>query len=353
MTRIHIILPNRIGDSILTLPSLLCLKQLLNKYKQDHVEITVFSHFPLSRYFQALNLFEFRTFNFFSKFASWINKPDKAYFLSTTSKNIGYHAKTSYGLRLPNKMHVHYDVNLPYLSMSPLDSELPGDLYHFMQSNYSLPTYSIKHFGICLEFGFLVDQIIDEFRFDSSSLLTGRQYFNNDPLFTSEYVVFCMEAAYNKGHAACRRWNEKNFFVLAEKLYVDYGMVSIFIGLQNHPQIMKKSYFKDMRGKLTFDQIVQVLNHSRGYIGNDTGPLHLANLLRKKSIGIYSSDGAIAYRPLFPEFNMAFINTQTPEEIYPFIEFLISEDSSPGLMKRSCNYQYTPNPTSVPSAPCC
>lgn len=353
MTRIHIILPNRIGDSILALPSLLCLKQLLDKYHQDRVQITVFSHFPLNRYFQALNLFEFRHFNFLSKVASWINKPDKAYFLSTTSKNIGYQAKTSYGLRLPNKMHVQYDVNLPYLSMSQPDSELPGELFNFLQSNYSLPAYSIKHFGICLEFGFSVEQIIDGFRFDNYSLLTGRQFFNNEPLFPSEYVVFCMEAAYNKNHAAYRRWNEENFFLLAEKLYVDHGIESIFIGLQNHPQIIGKSYFKDMRGKLSFDQIVQVLNHSRGYIGNDTGPLHLANLLRKKSIGIYSSDGAIAYRPLFPEFNMAYKNTQTPEEIYPSVEFLVSEDSSPALMKQSYNYQCTQNSVSAPSVPCC
>lgn len=337
MTRIHIILPNRIGDSILALPSLLCLKQLLNKHKQDHVEITVFSHFPLSRYFQALNLFEFRPFNIFSKLASWINKPDKVYFLSTTSKNIGYHAKTSYGLRLPNKIHVHYDVNLPYLGISQFDSESPGDLFSYLQSNYSLPIYSIRHFGICLEFGFTVEQIIDEFRFDNSSLLPGRKYFDHDPLFASKYVVFCMEAAYNKSHAAYRRWNEGNFVVLAEKLYVDYGIESIFIGLQSHPQIIKKDYLKDMRGKLNFDQILQLLDHSRGYIGNDTGPLHLANLLRKKSIGIYSSDGSIAYRPLFPEFNLAFINTQTPEEICPFIEFLISEDSFPVLMKQSYN----------------
>ncbi|GFE59293.1 hypothetical protein AOG1_31730 [Geobacter sp. AOG1] len=283
---------------------------------------------------------------------SWVHPPDKAYFLSTTSKNIGYQAKTRYGLRLPNKKHVHYDINLPYLGMSPLDSELPDDLVSFLQSNFSLPMYSIKHFGICLEFGFSVEQIINEFRFDSSSLLATNQYFTNDPLFTSEYMVFCMEAAYNKNRAAYRRWNEENFLAFAEKLYLHYGIESIFIGLQNHPQIMQKSYFKDMRGKLTLDQIVQLLSHSRGYIGNDTGPLHLANLLRKKSIGIYASDGAIAYRPLFPELNRACLNTQTPEEIYSCTEFLIADDCPPARGKQSCPNQNTPDPTCIPSTPC-
>jgi ADP-heptose:LPS heptosyltransferase len=316
-------LPNRIGDSILTLPALLCLKQLVDTHKQDPVEITVFSHVPLSRLFLTLDLFEFRNFDFMAKLASWFNQPDKAYFLSTTSKNIGYRAKVSHGLRLPNKKHVRYDVNLPYLGISPSESELPSSLCHFLQSNCSLPPFAIKQFGICLQFGFSAERIINEFRYDSSCLRVGRQYFSQEPMFTSQYVVICMEAAYNKNRAAYRRWDVENFLVLAEKLYLDHGIESVFVGLQTDPQIEKKSYFKDVRGKLSLDQIVQVLHHSRGYIGNDTGPLHLANLLRKKSIGIYATEGYTSYRPLFPEFTKAFMNTQTPEEIYSALEFIL------------------------------
>jgi hypothetical protein len=345
--KIHIILPNRLGDSILTLPALLCLKQLLGKYNHDRFEITVFSHFPLHRYFQALNLFEFKSFNFFSKFASWIERPDKVFFLSTTSKNIGYYAKTVYGLHLPHKKYGHYDVNLPYLNMLQPVPEFPEELQAFLQADCSLSTYAARHFGICLEFGFSVAQIRDAFKFDSTSLLADTHYFNDDPPFTSDYIVFCMEAAYNRRHAGNRRWKEEGFLFLADKLHEDYGIDSVFIGLQSHPQIAKKSYLRDLRRKLTLEQTLHVLKHSRGYIGNDTGPLHMANLLRKKSIGMYPPDGSIAYRPLFPSFNKVCINTQTPEEIYPCLEHLLSRGNCQILAQQ---YQQPADYYRVPAA---
>ncbi len=354
MTKIHIILPNRLGDSILTLPALLCLKQLLDKHRQGQFKVTVFSHFPLNRYFQALNLFEFKSFNLFSKFASWIQKPDKAFFLSTTSNNIGYCAKTAYGLRLPHKKHVHYDANLPYLNLMQPDSSLPdnGEWVHFLQSNYSLSTYAARHFGICLEFGFSDRHIMDEFRFDNTSLLAGTQYSSEAPLFSSDYVVFCMEAAYNSKHAANRRWNEEGFLFLADKLHEDHGIGSVFIGLNNRPPIAKKSYLKDLRSQLTLDQTLQVLKHSRGYIGNDTGPLHMANLLRKKSIGMYPPDGSVAYRPMFPSYNTVCFTSQPPEEIYPCLEQLLSGETCQGLMPQGYHHRFAPEPVGVLSAPC-
>jgi hypothetical protein len=232
------------------------------------------------------------------------------------------------------------------------ESEFEGNLVDFLQSNFSLSTYSARHFGICLEFGFSVQQIMDDFKFDNTSLLVGTQYFN-DPLFTgSDYVVFCMEAAYNKKHAGTRRWKEEGFLFLAEKLYEDYGIESIFIGLQSRPQIPQKTYLRDLRRKLTLDQTMQVLKHSRGYIGNDTGPLHLANLLRKKSIGMYPPDGSIGYRPLFPSFNKVCFTTQAPEEIYPRLDHLVSGESCQGLVQQDYHHPFTPEPVGIISAPC-
>jgi ADP-heptose:LPS heptosyltransferase len=326
--RIHIILPNRIGDSILALPSLICLKRLVDKYHKGCFDITVLTHFPLVRLFQSLNLFEFKEYNGSARVASWLERPDRAYFLATTSKNIGYYAKTRYGLRHKQKKLVRYDVDLPYLSPAPLGPEATDELFRHIQAHSALPEYAIKHFGICREFGFSNEQIMAEFSFDGSSILAGREDGFGDPSTGADYVVCCMEAAYNKKRNAYRRWGEENFLVLAEKLHAEYGIDTVFIGLNRHPQIEAKHYFKDMRGKLNLDQIVHLLERSRGYIGNDTGPLHLANLLRKKSIGIYAADGAIAYRPLFPELNVALLNTQPPEEIYPSIQFLVSEERS-------------------------
>lgn len=326
--RIHIILPNRIGDSILSLPSLLCLKQLMRTYQPGALDVTVFTHFPLQGLFGALDLFEFRMFNVPAKLGALLNPPDEAFFLSTTSKNIGYRAKTRYGLRLSNKKLVRYDVDLPFLEAYRLES-LPAELLTFLKDTCALPPYAIRRFGILLEMGFTVEQIMHTFVFDHASLTVSGNYFDVERFVASEYVVFCMEAAYNRVHAEDRRWNTDDFLALAEKLHKDHGIKSVFIGLQDRPVIEGRAYMMDLRNKLTLDQIARVLYYSRGYIGNDTGPLHLANLLRKKSIGFYTSEAAINYRPLFPEYNRAYLNMQKYEEVCPHLGEFLEEPTWP------------------------
>lgn len=330
-TKIHIILPNRIGDSILALPALLCLNQLYKKYPKEPVEITVFSHFPLVGLFGALDLdlCQFKLFDLSSKLLSWVNPPDKAFFLSTTSKNIGYRAKASYGLRLPNKKLVRYTSDFPFLDGTKLNEVMPGDLQDFLSNGCSLPAFSLGHFGICLELGFSAAQIKDDFRYGGTTLSVDTHYFDNARQLASDYVVFCMEAAYNRKHASKRRWHVDGFFDVAEKLYNDHGVESVFVGLQDHPPLPERPYMQDLRKKLSLDQIAALLHYSRGFCGNDSGLLHMANLLRKKTIGIYSIYAGKTYWPLYPSYNKVFTNTQQPEDIYPFLGHLITEDNWP------------------------
>ena len=56
--KIDIILPSRIGDCILSLPSLLCLKQVAEKFPEKKLKITIFSTSKLTEIIQKLNLFE-------------------------------------------------------------------------------------------------------------------------------------------------------------------------------------------------------------------------------------------------------------------------------------------------------
>jgi hypothetical protein len=313
---VHIILPNRIGDSILALPTLLCLRQLLDRYENESPEVTVFSHVPLVRLFQSLGIFDFRPFDLTSKLRSLLNPPDKAFFLSTTRKNIGYRSRTSYGLRLANKRSVRYTVDLPSLDRSRIETALPAELLDFLRNRCDLPGYALRHFGICLELGFTATQIVEGFRFDASSLTVGEEYFDGPRDEGGDYVVFCMEAAYGRGHGADRRWDDGHFIGLAERLHADFGLESVFVGIHTTTPLPPKPYLKDLRARLTLDQMVRVLHFSRGYIGNDTGPLHLANLLRKRTVGLYHQDEARDYWPLFRQFNTVCTNTQGPDEVY-------------------------------------
>jgi hypothetical protein len=322
--KVDIILPNRIGDTILTLPSLLCLKQLREKYGPAHREYRLVSGLPFTEVLQSLNLFRVVRMNKAAKIKSWMLPADKAFFLSTTSKNLGFHARISYGLRLPNKRYIGYSVHTPYLSFPEQETVLPEDLVSFLESGFQFSSYTIKHFGICLELDYTVDQIRQTFRFDSASLSFPDEFYDWKSPIKEKYLVFCMEAASGrKKHNADRRWKEEYFLDLAEKAYQKHGMMSAFIGIDDMPELPDRPYFHDLRRKLSLKQTALLLHHSCGYVGNDTGPLHMANLMKKPSIVVYLRDMRFCHGPLFPHLATKFLKPQKPEDIYPALDKLV------------------------------
>jgi ADP-heptose:LPS heptosyltransferase len=324
--KIDIILPNRIGDTILTLPAIFCLKQLQEKYGADDVEYKLVTYLPLTEILQSLNLFKVIQINFKAKMNSWLAPADKAFFLSTTSKNIGYRSRISHGLRMPNKKHIRYSFNLPYLRY-PVAAEtlLPEELVDFLKSGFGFSGYTIRHFGLCLELGYTVEQIRQTFRFDRTNLSFSDVLFDWKPPVTSKYLVFCMEAASkSKKVNADRRWKEEHFFDLAEIAYRKYGKHAAFIGVNDIPELPDRPYFIDFRQKLNLKKTALLLHYSDGYVGNDTGPLHLANLMGKRSIGMYfREDAVINYAPLFPQLNTIFLRPRKPDEIYDSLDELV------------------------------
>jgi ADP-heptose:LPS heptosyltransferase len=324
--KIDIFLPNRIGDVILTLPSLACIKQLQQQYASAEREYRLISHFPMAEIVKSLNLFPVVPVSFAVKIMSWLYPPDKAFFLSTTTKNFGYRSVLSHGLRMPNKKHIRYSVNLPYLSFPYPETSLPAALVQFLRSEFGFSSYTVRHFGLCLQLGFTVEQIRRTFRFDAGSLSFPDGFYDWQPPFSSRYLVFCMEAASGrKKNNADRRWKEDYFLDLAQLAYEKYSMHAAFIGISNIPELPKKPYFHDFRGKLSLKQTALLLHFSCGYVGNDTGPLHLSNLMKKNSIGIYLREVAFNdYGPLFPQLTAKFLRPKRSEEIYPALDRMAS-----------------------------
>ncbi len=324
--KIEIVLPNRIGDTVLTLPSILCLKQLKEKYDSDRFEYELITALPLTEILRALDLFKVRKMTRWSKVKSWLAPADKTFFLSTTTGNLGYRSRKSHGLRMPNKKHIKYSANMPYLSLPHTESTLPADLVEYLKSEFEFTSAKIRHFGICLEMGYTVDQILQTFRFDAERLSMNDAFFQWKPPITAEYLVFCMEAASGRiKNNSDRLWKEEFFFDLAELAYQKYGLHSAFIGISNLPELPKNPYFVDFRGKLSLKQTAMLLHYSCGYVGNDTGPSHLSNLMKKNSISIYMREDALHdFGPLFPHLMTKFLKPQTSEEIYPALEKLHS-----------------------------
>lgn len=321
---VDIILQSKLGDSILSLPGIICLKQLIAKYASGKIKVRIISTTKLTKVFKAFEIFETKEMSFFSKLKSQMVPADKVFFLSTSSKNMIYKGKETYGQAMSFKKHVKYDHDLPCLSFTEINDYLPEKLIEFLKANYKLSLISISIFGICLELGYTTEQIISTFKFDKNELILKSDLTKWTPDF-NKYAVFCLEAANNRKTDTDRLWSEESYLKIAEYIYKKYNLNSVFIGTNTKFVIPAKSYFVDLRKKLDLVNLSQLLKFSIGYIGNDTGPLHIANLMNKNSVGIYLREStAVEYSPLFPELNAIIIKPKNTEEIYPAIDKLCS-----------------------------
>lgn len=314
--KIEIILPWRIGDAILNIPMLICLKQLNEKY-QDNNKITLVAQPFLQKLYAPLEIFKCKSINTVSKIFSNINPADIAVFTETINSNWGYKAKITYGLTNPFKKIIKFTHELPSLNIKNLNELIPEELISFLQDKYKLSFYSISLFGILLELGYSSEQIINTFDFKPEYLALNNfdKYFHT--VMNENYVVFCMEAAYGRKGDANRRWDEYFYVEIAERCYREFNLKSIFIGINKDFKLPNKSYLIDLRKKLNLYELACVLKSSVCYIGNDTAPLHIANIMQKPSIGAYFMQHSLTdFSPIFPKTNIQVFCPQNPNEIY-------------------------------------
>ena len=93
-----------------------------------------------------------------------------------------------------------------------------------------------------------------------------------------------------------RRWPAEYFIQLIQEIRVlKPEMLIVLIGNKqeaNYVNEIAKHFQQDNRvidssGRLKLDELIAVMNNAKGIITNDTGPLHLALALRKKTIGLF------------------------------------------------------------------
>lgn len=323
--KIAIILPNRVGDSILTLPLLVCLNNLISSYGPEGRTYRAYSAIPLGPVFEAVGEAGLMPMGWGAKIRSWVNPPDKAFFLIATTKNFAFSATEKYGIYQPNKPFVRYSHDLPSLIGNGPSPELRSYLLDRCQLN----DYSINMFGVIEALGYSVQQVIESFSFSRDSLPVDRSSFNWQIPVQEPYVVCCMEAAYgSKIRNADRRWNSDHFLSIARRITDDYQCKVVFIGLDREPPLPQVDSFIDLRITLNLWQLFQLMSRASGYLGNDTGPLHLANLAGIPSVGIYARDD-IRY-PLFNDLNTVLVRPKDPENVYAATRLML--DSSRDLM---------------------
>lgn len=316
--RVVIILPNKLGDSILSLPLILCLRKLAETYGPPGIAIEFVTYAPLLKVFAAVGVTDITMMSLAARIKSWIKPADKALFLIATSKNFGFYARTTYGLRQSNKWLVRFDRDLKFLR----SESLPLELEHYLMSECGLPRFSVRQFGTALEIGYTVDQIKSAFTFSRKSLPINHSLLAEPSTIGAPYLICCMEAASGKGRRNDhRRWISDHYLTLATRIREQYGFHIAFVGIANEPPIPDLDGFHDLRGKLDLWQLFQLSTYASGYFGNDTGPLHMANLAGVPSVGVYPAENE--YAPLFSEFNCVIMKPDSPEDVYPAIQRMI------------------------------
>lgn len=314
--RIDIVIPWRIGDAILNIPMLVALKQLNQKYN-DNNKIKIVAQPFLAKLYAPLGIFDCKLLTLKSKIISHIKPADIAFFTETININWGYTAKNTYGLTNKHKKIIKFDHELPFMNINKFREFIPEELISFLQDKYNLGQYSISLFGILLELGYTAEQIIETFDFRPDCLILNNFNGFKHPVLNKKYVVFCMEAAYGKKGDANRRWDENYYIEIANRCFADFNLKSVFVGINQDFKLPDKSNFIDLRKKLDLFQLAQVLKSAIYYIGNDTAPLHIANIMQTPSIGAYFMKHSLTdFGPLFSGLNTQLYCPQTPDEMY-------------------------------------
>jgi len=311
--RIEILIPDRIGDALLSLPALVCLKQLQQTYQPAKDIVTLYVPAELYPILAPLNLFETRVLTFRGKIQSWFQPAEQAVFLYSSHDYLGFRALETYGWQNPFKKLVRFTHHLAYLKLEHCERELPTALVTFLKDRFGFSLATIRYFGICLTLGYSVEQILEVFEWTPETLALPKPA--RLPVgITGPYMVFSVEAAYGSKREAQRRWPEGAFLALAGKASQLLGIPIVFIGLDTRIPLPQSAQFYDLRGKLSLKAVFDLLHHATAYVGNDSGPLHLANLAQVASFTVYLSTTPQTYGPTFPNLNHAL---QNPDSLEP------------------------------------
>lgn len=314
--KIDIVIPWRIGDAILNIPMLICIKQLNAKYN-DNNKIRIIAKPFLQKLYAPLGIFECKCLSLSRRLFSNLMPADVAFFTETINTNWGYTAKSKYGLTNKHKTIIKFDHEMPFMNINKFREFIPKELISFLQEKYNLGQYSISLFGILLELGYTTEQIIETFNFNPECLVLGNFKGYKHPVMNEKYVVFCMEAAYGKKGDANRRWNEDYYIEIANRCFEEFGLKSVFVGIDKSFKLPDKPNFIDLRKKLDLFQLAQVLKSAVHYIGNDTAPLHIANIMQTSSVGAYFMEHSLTdFSPIFPELNSKVYCPEKPDNMY-------------------------------------
>lgn len=100
-----------------------------------------------------------------------------------------------------------------------------------------------------------------------------------------------------------KEWSSDKFTALAEKLFADYGLTSVFIGGPEEKDRIEQIMIKlshpamNIAGVFSLTELFELCKKAALYVGNDSGPMHIANAAGTPLIGLFGPGPAGIFYP--------------------------------------------------------
>ena len=101
-----------------------------------------------------------------------------------------------------------------------------------------------------------------------------------------------------------KEWSQDRFAQLADNLVKDFGLQIVFIGAPNESErielVIKKMQHPafNLAGKFTLTQLLEFFKQAALYLGNDSGPMHIANVADIPLVGLFGPGPAHVFYPI-------------------------------------------------------
>lgn len=95
-----------------------------------------------------------------------------------------------------------------------------------------------------------------------------------------------------KSQGSAKEWPIEKYMGLSEKL-MEKGYKVIFTGTEPEGELFREllpenTLLLDSSGRMTLEQLIVLISGSKGLVACSTGPLHIAGILNKRAVGIFS-----------------------------------------------------------------
>lgn len=118
---------------------------------------------------------------------------------------------------------------------------------------------------------------------------------NSDEIRQGRFAIIAPAAAFES-----KRWNEAGFIEVAAHLRERWRLASVVVAGPGQEElaatVAKRTGAVQLCG-LTLKELMALINRSRAFIGNDSGPMHIAAAFSRPLVAVFGSSNAEVWHP--------------------------------------------------------